>query len=138
MFHDEERERLLGGTVGVVEGIVLILDQLHVTGNDLGAFLGRGVDRQFLALPVFGKMEVLGGDKAGSLRDKCLCVFGLVEIEKQFVTCGFAESLVLLAVFLQHIVGQGGYRLVGGVLKYRMVGMLGGQYLCQPLRGGQT
>ena len=60
------------------------------------------------------------------------------EIEKQFVTCGFAESLVLLAVFLQHIVGQGSYRLVGGVLKYRMVGMLGGQYLCQPLRGGQT
>ena len=64
MFHDEERERLLGGTVGVVEGIVLILDQLHVTGDDLGAFLGRGVDRQFLALPVLGKMEVLGGDKA--------------------------------------------------------------------------
>ena len=64
MFHDEERERLLGGTVGVVEGIVLILDQLHVTGNDLGAFLGRGVDRQLLALPVLGKMEVLGGDKA--------------------------------------------------------------------------
>ena len=77
MFHDEERERLLGGTVGVVEGIVLILDQLHVTGDDLGAFLGRGVDRQLLALPVLGKMEVLGGDKAGSLRDKCLCVFGL-------------------------------------------------------------
>ena len=71
MFHDEERERLLGGTVSVVEGIVLILDQLHVSGDDLGAFLGRGVDRQFLALPVFGKMEVLGGDKAGSLRDKC-------------------------------------------------------------------
>ena len=77
MFHDEERERLLGGTVSVVEGIVLILDQLHVSGDDLGAFLGRGVDRQFLALPVFGKMEVLGGDKAGSLRDKCLCIFGL-------------------------------------------------------------